>query len=1196
MAEHAKFTLDLLSLQKQLGGATYDRAREVYVMQKVSEDYSATQSSATEWQLAADVKGSGQERYTVSIDVEMTAWGEISSWRSQCSCPVGSRCKHAGALMLKAAYRSNGVVMQSRAKPAADIAPTTIDALPKPAFPQLPPQNINAFALSTKPTAQARNERDVQNWLDLFDETSDAQDEAIDTEADDADALGKPSGSGQDSFVFMLQVRKHKGHDQLHLGYGQAKDLLRGGWGKVRAVNHVDMASLPETDAQIVKIIQAMGRSGSYYGYSLVTQACIEGDMGQLALRLAQETGRLFWSEDGKSLGAELHAGEPRSLIWHWRETKEQGQSDVLWQLYAQLASTHQPEEAGPIRAEICQNNPALYLDLGQQQFGLVSSQGMPMQRLLALLQSPPIAQSAWSLHEQSLLRHLAGLPMPPFAKPPREIKGIQPTWHLAASLVSAEQQMRFGSLMLSLEFDYGGTRFFSHRMGNPVLVDGAENGEVNSERALLHRDLEAEKRAMGFLQAQQLQGNTRGQFYLPQQSPLSQMPWVRWVDEKFASFKDAGFIITIPEELQGWVQRADTLHFKMQGKEEAIVAPLENAPDGSAIAEANDTSPWFDLSLGIEVQGQRINILPALPALIAQVKLLKSQLSEGAELQLPETMYVPHQGAWLRLPTEPLKPWLSALLELLDGSHNLSGESLRLSRLEALRLSAALGEGAVWDGARGLRKLLAQLKGGANALQPVLLPEGLKAELRPYQLEGVSWLQFLREQGLAGVLADDMGLGKTLQTLAHLLIEKEAGRLEHPALIIAPVSLMGNWQREAAKFTPSLRVLLLHGAARHEAAQDISQADIVLSPYSLLPRDKERWLAQKWSVVVLDEAQNIKNAHTDAAQVAYELPAGQRLCLSGTPMENHLGELWSLFHFLMPGFLGSARRFKELYRTPIEKHGDTELLAALSRRVTPFILRRTKNEVLKDLPDKIETLSMVSLEGKQADLYETIRLATEKSVRDALADKGLARSQIQVLDALLKLRQVCCDPRLVPTESARLVKQSAKLDLLMEILPEMLEEGRKVLLFSQFTSMLELIEEELAKRKIKWVKLTGQSTKRDDIIDQFTSGQVPLFLISLKAGGVGLNLPQADTVIHYDPWWNPAVENQATDRAHRIGQTSQVFVYKLIASGTIEERMLKLQERKAALAEGMLSGAQMRKQALFTEDDVAQLLRPLGD
>jgi superfamily II DNA or RNA helicase len=1191
MADGVKFTLDLQSLQKQLGHATYDRAREVYVMQKVADDYSVNQSSSTEWQLSADVQGSGRERYFVDIDVEISPWGEISSWRSTCSCPVGQRCKHAGALMLKAAYRSGGVVTPAAAH----------STYPKASFPKLPPHNNASTAPSGKLTELARNERDLQNWLDLFSE--DADNSPLEIRAEDGDTERMSAGSSQDRLVFLLQERKQKLQNQLWISYAQARELIRGGWGKVKSINYVDFQALPAADAQIVKIIQAMGRSTSYYGTA--TQACIEGDMGQLALRLMHESGRLFWSEDGKTLGPVLKLAATREISWHWREHKAAHQNDVFWQLHAKLI---QAAGVAENTAQIYENNPALFVDLANQEVGHIRYADMPMPRLLTLLQSPPIAQAAWQHHEQALLRHLAGLPMPPFAKPPKEIRGVQPTWHLRLEQVIDAQQARFGWMMLTLQFDYDGMRHFSHRMGNPVLIEGdgvvrvdSQGKAIAPERILLHRDLDAEKRAIGFLHAQQLQGNVNGQFYLPSHTSESQMPWVRWVDEEFASFRDAGFVVSIPEELLSWVQRADALHFKMQGANETShEAPPANASERFAPNESQDTSPWFDLSLGIEVQGQRINILPALPALIAQVKLLKTQLREGAELQLPETMYVQlHNGgagAWLRLPTAPLKPWLSALLELLDGSQNLKGDSLRLSRLEALRLSAALGDGAVWEGARGLKKLLAQLKGGANALQSVLLPEGLHAELRPYQLEGVSWLQFLREQGLAGVLADDMGLGKTLQTLAHLLIEKEAGRLVHPALIIAPVSLLGNWQREAAKFTPSLRVLLLHGSGRHEAAQDMAQADIVLSPYSLLPRDKERWMAQKWSVVVLDEAQNIKNARTDAAQVAYDLPAGQRLCLSGTPMENHLGELWSLFHFLMPGFLGSARRFKELYRTPIEKYGDTELLAALSRRVTPFILRRTKKEVLKDLPDKIESLSMVSLEGKQADLYETIRLATEKAVRDALADKGLARSQIQVLDALLKLRQVCCDPRLLPTAAAKKVKQSAKLELLMELLPEMLAEGRKVLLFSQFTSMLELIEQELAQRNIPWVKLTGQSRKRDEIIDQFTSGQVPLFLISLKAGGVGLNLPQADTVIHYDPWWNPAVENQATDRAHRIGQTSQVFVYKLVASGTIEERMLKLQERKAQLTSSMLSGSQMRKQALFTEDDVAQLLRPLGD
>ena len=570
--------------------------------------------------------------------------------------------------------------------------------------------------------------------------------------------------------------------------------------------------------------------------------------------------------------------------------------------------------------------------------------------------------------------------------------------------------------------------------------------------------------------------------------------------------------------------------------------------------------------------------------------------MDTGTVASLPPFVYLQQpDGSFLRLPTEPLRPWLQALLDLVgERGHKLDGDTLRLSRLEALRLGAALGQGAHWKGAEALKEMVKQLAGHSE-LPEVPLPSGLQAELRPYQQHGLNWLQFLRSHGLAGILADDMGLGKTLQTLAHVLVEKQAGRLDRPVLVIAPVSVLGNWRREANRFTPELTVLIHHGADRHEAAQEMGQHDLIIAPYSLLKRDRERWLQQPWHLVVLDEAQNIKNANTDAAQVVAELNTRHRLCLSGTPMENHLGELWSLFHFLMPGFLGSQQRFKELFRNPIEKQGDNERLDQLRKRVTPFMLRRAKRDVASDLPPKQEAVSSVELSGKQADLYETIRLTTEKAVREALANKGLAKSQIQILDALLKLRQVCCDPRLVPLAAAQKIKQSAKLDLLMDMLPEMLSEGRRILLFSQFTSMLELIEEELTARQLNWVKLTGQSQKRDELIEQFTSGKVPLFLISLKAGGVGLNLPQADTVIHYDPWWNPAVENQATDRAHRIGQTQSVFVYKLVAQGTIEERILALQARKAALADSLYSGAQGRKQPLFTEDDVAELLKPLS-
>jgi SNF2 family DNA or RNA helicase len=554
-----------------------------------------------------------------------------------------------------------------------------------------------------------------------------------------------------------------------------------------------------------------------------------------------------------------------------------------------------------------------------------------------------------------------------------------------------------------------------------------------------------------------------------------------------------------------------------------------------------------------------------------------------------------PDGRGFVRVATAPLAPWLNALLELFDDRGiDFSADSLRLSRIDALRARVALGEGVAWEGAQQLSQLAQQLQGHAE-LPVTPKPARLMADMRPYQQHGLDWLQFLRTHGLAGILADDMGLGKTLQTLAHIQCEKEAGRLDRPALVVAPVSLLGNWQREAARFCPDLTTLVLHGAERHGRADDIALVDVVIAPYSLLHRDRERWTAQAWHLLVLDEAQNIKNAHTQTAQVVAELNARHRLCLSGTPIENHLGEIWSLFHFLMPGFLGSQAKFQQRFRTPIEKNGDGQRLAQLRARLTPFILRRTKQLVASELPPKVESVMSVDLSGKQADLYETIRLSMEKTVRDAIADRGLAKSQILFLDALLKLRQVCCDPRLVKTPAATKVKTSAKLEQLMAMLPEMLAEGRRVLLFSQFTSMLSLIEDELKARNIPWAKLTGQTQKRDEVIERFTSGQVPLFLISLKAGGVGLNLPQADTVIHFDPWWNPAAENQATDRAHRIGQTQSVWVIKLVAQGTIEERILALQARKAELAKELYSGAAGRKQPLFTEADVKELLKPLS-
>ncbi|MDP3638219.1 MAG: DEAD/DEAH box helicase, partial [Azonexus sp.] len=405
--------------------------------------------------------------------------------------------------------------------------------------------------------------------------------------------------------------------------------------------------------------------------------------------------------------------------------------------------------------------------------------------------------------------------------------------------------------------------------------------------------------------------------------------------------------------------------------------------------------------------------------------------------------------------------------------------------------------------------------------------------------------------------------------------------------------SLIFNWKNEAARFAPSLKVLSLHGPERKSRFEEIPGHDVVLTTYPLLWRDADELMVHSYHLLILDEAQTVKNAQSRSAEAVRKVDARHRLCLTGTPLENHLGELWSQFDFLLPGFLGTSKQFTKHWRTPIEKLGDSQRGKLLARRIRPFILRRKKEDVAQELPPKTIIVRSVELEGAQRDLYETVRAAMDAKVRDEIASRGFARSQIVILDALLKLRQVCCDPRLVKAASASKVKERAKLDLLMGMLPELVEEGRKILLFSQFTSMLALIEQELDKLGLPYVTLTGDTTDRESPVRRFQEGEIPIFLISLKAGGVGLNLTAADTVIHYDPWWNPAVENQATDRAHRLGQDKPVFVYKLIVGGSIEEKILALQERKAELAAGILSedrGVDVK----FGNDDLAALFEPL--
>src|SRR5450830_1021474 len=612
----------------------------------------------------------------------------------------------------------------------------------------------------------------------------------------------------------------------------------------------------------------------------------------------------------------------------------------------------------------------------------------------------------------------------------------------------------------------------------------------------------------------------------------------------------------------------------------------------------------WWLLTMGVDIDGQSVDLAPMLADLLRRDARWLDVAKIAAVDDLSIISLRAPGGKRVDAPAAPLKVIVAAMLDLLVDprrkDHVLRISAWDACRIDDLCVQLTAGNAArvsAWQlqGDPGLRELAQRLR-AAGTPPPVVAPSGLGVHLRPYQLHGVAWLQYLRAQGLCGILADDMGLGKTAQVLAHILIEKQAGRLDCPALVVLPTSLIFNWQAEAQRMAPDLRVLALQGSERADDFVRMAQFDVVLTTYPLVWRDLDALLPQQCHLLILDEAQTVKNAAARAARAVRRLHARHRLCMTGTPMENDLGELWSQFHFLMPGFLGEAGSFARLWRKPIEENGDVLRAQALAKRVRPFILRRRKDEVATELPACTVAVKLLRLQGAQRDLYESVRVAADKQVRRVLQRRGFSGSQITIMDALLKLRQVCCDPRLLKGDKAPRNIERAKIDMLRDMLPSLVAEGRRVLVFSQFTEMLDLIGTELKRLQLDWLSLTGKTpaAQRGEVVAQFQGKRVPILLISLKAGGIGLNLTAADTVILVDPWWNPAVEEQAIARAHRIGQDQAVFVYKLIVEGSIEERIMELQERKSVLAEGVL-GSDQALAPKFAAAELSALMAPLS-
>jgi superfamily II DNA or RNA helicase len=1103
----------------------------------------------TDFQIFGETQGSQPEPYEQDIHL----WREgRHAWKvaGDCSCPVGYNCKHVAAVLFDVLLKE------------------WFEGGPQEEAP--PPLEISAHEPLNRWLAQT--EREGASTA-----PGRAKPQAV--------AHRVPPPASYEHLVVLASCGLPQSAGRwLTLWPGKAKHIKNkpGELGKV-SQPHVYMGtSLSASDGQgpSFELLRRWHAGQSYAatwrandrGVTL-PQHAVRDELGALVLEHAAREGDLVLLTPDKQVAQRIAWAAPRTLAWAW-QAQPGAQAEPQWRLLPDLGSP---------TAELFMGQPMLYLDTQRGECGRVDAQGASTQDVLRWLGVPAMAQGWMREQAMRLTPLLPTLPEAVRGQVLRDVRGVAPVPCLR---IAPHPLPVLGVFQVGLHFDYDGiTGLWSG--------DDTELQAVDTPEGVVHlwRDPMAELAVFARLMDDGFEPvePMRAAWWhaLPGPRQTAHERGLGLLEDDFAAWRQAGWRIELDPALKDLLMREGVLDLSLAGQH-------TGAP--SATDADND---WFSLSLGFSVDGQRLNLLPMLTSLIGRWLGWEERAQQGTPWP-SHTWLTDEAGQTWRVPTEPLRPWLGALMELTqERGRSLAGHELTLDRFEALRLATAQGAagqtalGLSTDDEQSLTGLVQVLK-QADALPLVAPPEGLQAQMRPYQQQGLSWMQLLRQHRMGGVLADDMGLGKTLQTIAHLLLEKQSGRLNHPALVVAPTSLMGNWRSELQRFAPALRTLVLHGQQRHNGFTVLAEHDVVITTYPLLLRDEEVLTQQPWSVLVLDEAQAIKNAKTRAAGIVTQLRAQQRLCLTGTPMENHLGEVWSLFHFLMPGYLGSETRFKQLFRTPIEKHGDAQRMALLRARLQPFMLRRTKAAVATELPPKVEAIEHIELEPAQANLYEVIRVATEAKVREALQSKGLARSQIAVLDALLKLRQVCCDPQLVPLEAAKKVKASAKMDWLLENLPVMIEEGRRVLVFSQFTSMLTLIEKALAKTGLSWVKLTGQSQKRVEIVAQFTSGQVPLFLISLKAGGVGLNLPQADTVIHVDPWWNPAAEDQATDRAHRMGQQSTVFVHKLVAQGTLEERIVAMQARKAALAQGLHGDAQAAATRL-TEGELDWLLQPIG-
>jgi len=940
----------------------------------------------------------------------------------------------------------------------------------------------------------------------------------------------------QENFLIYRLFEHRYNYDKSDIEFYRAMVLKNGSLSKGNILKRDNFFNdykrkeyLNDKDKDIIGSLSSI-TSNDYYSKNIE----FVGEYGVSLLKRLIATNRCYFQSSSEAL---VFSETKKTLTFSWNEGEKKSK------LVSNLTSDEYL---------ISKTSPALCINKVKNLIYEVESE-YNNETLDFMVNAPELPNSSLINVTQRLLEELPNVNFPLPSKFEIEELNCIPTPYLS---IYGQKNLNKTIHLMKFNFLYETYSIPSHAKGATSTLT------QNSKTVKIIRDSKREEEYRGVIEDAGFEFEPRVSAYLSFANPSMQVAIERWrefTEEQVPRLSEAGWEIEI----------ADNFNYKFEYMETITVES----------SESGNTNPWFELSFSVDIAGKKVALLPIVASLLQEFNSV-DELPPKLNLELEE-------GKFLHINSTEIKPILRTIFELFDKQE---GDSLIIKPFDAHLLDIDENTDVIWKGAKELKALSQKLK-DFKGIESVTPSPNLQAELRDYQQFGLDWLNFLHEFNFSGILADDMGLGKTVQTLAFLQLLKHRGELTKPCLIVMPTSLIGNWKNEIKKFTPDLTYLELYGVDRAKKFEKIVKHDIILTTYQLAQRDEDKYQHREFLYIILDEAQKIKNPKTKMAVAIKSFTAQYKLALSGTPIENHLGELWSIFDFLMGGFLDNLKTFKSFYQTPIEQEHDFKRRELLNKKIAPFILRRTKEEVVKELPPKTEIIKRAKFGSKQAKLYENIRVTMEKKVREAIKGKGLSRSHITILDALLKLRQVCCDPQLLKLESAKTIKESAKLEMFLELIDDLNLEGRKILVFSQFTSMLSIIEKQIKKRKIVYTKLTGSTRKREEAIEKFTKGDATIFLISLKAGGVGLNLVEADTIIHYDPWWNPAVENQATDRAYRIGQDKAVFVYKLIVENSIEEQIIKLQEKKKSLQAGIYKGNEDKSEK-FDGGELVELLR----